>query len=62
MAKIAQTRTITATVVSPTAVAGAYAKNLTSEPTSKTTTIASLSLDESNPASGVDFIYILVAL
>lgn len=62
LAKIDQTRTITATVFSSTAVAGAYAKNLTSEPTSKTTTIAALSLDESNPTRGVDFINMLVAL
>ena len=62
LAKINETRTITATVVSPAAIAGSYANNLTSEPTSKTTTIAALSLNESNPARGVDFINMLVAL
>jgi uncharacterized protein involved in exopolysaccharide biosynthesis len=62
LTQIDQTRTITATVVAPTALAGAYANNLTSEPTSKTTTIAALSLDESNPTRGVDFINMLVAL
>ena len=62
LAKINETRTITATVVSPAAIAGSYANNLTSAPTSKTTTIAALSLNESNPARGVDFINMLVAL
>lgn len=62
LAKIDQTRTITATVVSPTAVATSYTASLSSEPTSKTTTIAALSLDESNPTRGVDFINMLVAL
>lgn len=62
LAKIEKPRTITATVVSPTAVASSYASNMTSEPTSKTTTIAAISLDESNPTRGVDFINMLVAL
>lgn len=44
LAKIDQTRTITATVVSPTAVASGYTASLSSEPTSKTTTIVALNL------------------
>ena len=62
LAKINETRTIIATVVSPTAIAGNYTSNLTSAPTSKTTTIAALSLNESNPTRGIDFINMLVAL
>lgn len=62
LAKINETRTITATVISPTAIAGSYTSNLTSTPTSKTTTIAALSLNESNPTRGIDFINMLVAL
>ncbi|WP_455658390.1 GumC family protein [Phocaeicola sp.] len=61
-AKINEPRTITATIIAPTAIAGIYSSNLTSEPTSKTTTIAALSLNESNPTRGVDFINMLVAL
>lgn len=62
LAQINETRVITATVVSPTAIAGNYTNNLTSEPTSKTTTIAALSLNENNPTRGIDFINMLVAL
>ena len=62
LAKIDKTRTITATVVSPTAVASGYTASLSSEPTSKTTTIVALNLQNSNPRRGVDFINMLVAL
>lgn len=62
LAKIDQTRTITATVVSPTAVATSYTASLSSEPTSKTTTIVALNLQNSNPRLGIDFINMLVAL
>ena len=62
LAKIDQTRTITATVVSPTAVATSYTASLSSEPTSKTTTIVALNLQKSNPRRGIDFINMLVAL
>lgn len=62
LAKIDQTRTITATVVSPTAVASGYTASLSSEPTSKTTTIVALNLQNSNPRRGIDFINMLVAL
>lgn len=62
LAKIDQTRTITATVVSPTAVATSYTASLSSEPTSKTTTIVALNLQNSNPRRGIDFINMLVAL
>lgn len=62
LAAIQKTRVITATIFSPTSVAKSYANSLTSEPTSKTTTIAALNLEESNPARGVDFINMLVAM
>lgn len=62
LAKIDQTRTITATVVSPTAVASSYTASLSSEPTSKTTTIVAINLQNSNPRRGIDFINMLVAL
>lgn len=62
LAQVDQTRTITATVVSPTAVASGYTASLSSEPTSKTTTIVALNLQNSNPRRGIDFINMLVAL
>lgn len=62
LAQINEVRTITAIITPPTAVANNYANNLTSEPTSKTTTIASLSLEESNTSRGIDFINMLVTL
>lgn len=62
LAQINEVRTITAIITPPTAVANNYANNLTSEPTSKTTTIVSLSLEESNTSRGIDFINMLVTL
>ena len=49
-------------VASPTAVAEAYARNLGVDPTSKTTTIAQLSVRDTDPRRGVDFINRLVAI
>lgn len=49
------------TINSPTATAIGYAANLSVEPTSKTTTIAALSVQNSVKQRGVDFIQSLVA-
>ena len=49
-------------VASPTAVAQSYAQNLSVSPTSKTTTIAQLSLKNSHKQRAVDFINRLVAI
>lgn len=49
-------------IASPTAVAQNYAQNLSVNPTSKTTTIAQLSLKNSNKQRAVDFINRLVAI
>lgn len=46
---------------SPTATAIAYAENMTVDPTSKTTTIAAISVKNSVKQRGVDFIHSLVA-
>lgn len=48
-------------IASPTSVAISYAANLSVEPTSKTTTIAVLNLQNTNKQRGVDFINNLVA-
>ena len=48
-------------ISSPTATAIAYAKNMSVEPTSKTTTIAALSVQNTSKRRGVDFINSLVA-
>lgn len=48
-------------IYSPTATAIAYAENMTVDPTSKTTTIAALSVKNSVKQRGVDFIHSLVA-
>jgi len=50
-----------ANIASPTATAGAYGQNLTVEPTSKTTTIAQVSLQNTSKQRAVDFINCLVA-
>ncbi len=50
------TRNITATIRRPLAVAKAYCENLTIEPTSKTTSVAVISLKNSNVQRGKDFI------
>lgn len=49
-------------IASPTAVAQSYAQNLSVSPTSKTTTIAQLSLKNSHKQCAVDFINRLVAI
>lgn len=49
-------------IASPTAVAQSYAQNLSVSPTSKTTTIAQLSLKNSHKQRAVDFINRLVAI
>ena len=49
-------RNITATINKPLAVAKAYCKNMTIEPTSKTTSVAVISLKNSNVQRGKDFI------
>ena len=48
-------------VSSPVSVALAYATNLSVEPTSKTTTIAQISLKDTHKQRGIDFIHRLVA-
>ena len=50
------TRNITATINKPLAVAKAYCKNMTIEPTSKTTSVTVISLKNSNVQRGKDFI------
>lgn len=50
------TRNITATINKPLAVAKGYCKNMTIEPTSKTTSVAVISLKNSNVQRGKDFI------
>lgn len=50
------TRNITATINKPLAVAKWYSKNMTIEPTSKTTSVAVISLKNSNVQRGKDFI------
>ena len=50
------TRNITATINRPLAVAKWYCKNMTIEPTSKTTSVAVISLKNSNVQRGKDFI------
>lgn len=49
-------------IVSPTVVATAYAEKLSVTPTSKTTTIAKISLQNSSRQRGIDFINRLVAI
>lgn len=55
-------RKILATVSSPRAVASNYGSRLTIEPTSKTTTIAQVSLQSTNKQRGADFINKLVEI
>ena len=50
------TRNITATINRPLVVAKEYCKNMTIEPTSKTTSVAVISLKNSNVQRGKDFI------
>ena len=50
------THNITATINKPLAVAKRYCKNMTIEPTSKTTSVAVISLKNSNVQRGKDFI------
>ena len=50
------TRNITATINRPLAIAKWYCKNMTIEPTSKTTSVAVISLKNSNVQRGKDFI------
>lgn len=50
------TRNITATINKPLAVAKVYCKNMSIEPTSKTTSVAVISLKNSNVERGKDFI------
>ena len=50
------TRNITATINKPLAVAKVYCKNMSIEPTSKTTSVAVISLKNSNVQRGKDFI------
>lgn len=54
--------TIVATIVSPTATALGYAQNMVVEPTSKTTSIAKISLKDSQVQRAKDFINQLVAI
>ena len=49
------TRNITATINKPLAVAKGYCKNMTIEPTSKTTSVAVISLKTPNVQRGKDF-------
>lgn len=61
-ASIEGERKILATVSSPRAVASNYGGRLTIEPTSKTTTIAQVSLQSTNKQRGADFINKLVEI
>lgn len=61
-ASIEGERKILATVSSPRAVASDYGGRLTIEPTSKTTTIAQVSLQSTNKQRGADFINKLVEI
>lgn len=54
--------TFISTIYPPTAMAISYRKNITIEPTSKTTTIAQISMKATSRARAVDFINTLVAL
>ena len=56
------TRNITATINRPLAVAKWYCKNMTIEPTSKTTSVAVISLKNSNVQRGKDFIHKLLEM
>lgn len=60
--KIEKTIKLNVLVASPTAVAQGYAQNLSVNPTSKTTTIAQVSLKNSHKQRAVDFINRLVAI
>ena len=51
-----------ATIQSPVSVAAGYKARLSAEPTSKTTSIVALNLNETNTARAADFINTLVAL
>lgn len=57
---LSRAREITATVASPHAIASGYGANLVIEPTSKTTTIAKLTLKDTSSKRGADFINKLV--
>ena len=54
--------TVEATVASPVAVAAAYSNTLTVEPTSKTTSIAQLALENTSVARAKDYLDRLVAI
>ena len=54
--------TLEAVISTPSNVAKGYFGRLTIEPTSKTSTIAAITLKESIPQRGIDFIYALVSL
>lgn len=60
--KMEKTMNLKGVIANPAAVAKGYAASLTVEATSKTTTIAQLSLKNSNTARAVDFINCLVNL
>lgn len=53
---------ITVTVAAPRIMANGYANALSVEPTSKTTTIAQISLENTSPQRGVDFINKLIEI
>ena len=59
---IEKEQTITVTVAAPRIVADKYANALSVEPTSKTTTIAQISLENTSPQRGVDFINKLIEI
>ena len=61
-AGVEEPTTIIATVSAPTAVALAYTNNLVVEPTSKTTSIAQITLQDNNVERAKDFINQLVAI
>ncbi len=62
LAHIDETRTIEATIISPSAAARACRENLSGTPTSKTTTIVSLNYKDGNIQRGTDFLNTLVGL
>ncbi len=59
---VEETRYLKAVISSPTKVAKAYYTQLTVEPTSKTSTIAAITLNDTHRKRGIDFIYALVEL
>lgn len=60
--EIKEALAVEATIQSPVSVAAGYKARLSAEPTSKTTSIVALNLNETNTARAADFINTLVAL